>query len=345
MYMFSYPRKQHRPNSWPHPPQPTPPSRPLKCCAVAMHTGGKRFCVTASESASPPIIRMTRWCFSLDEGKDSKRSSCRDELEFAESLALKEPGRAGLHRADAGDSRGSVTFQGMQQTRQWSTRSYHFCWRISWYPCRMCVCIVYVICICVYEEVCLTLNVMDCCIIVLYMSQCARKQQHLLFSLVSLEGNRMNKEKTNNQMFTKKQGSWQIPDERIWVCFSFFFFFAQKPEQQLLMGPSSRRRLSDVRTWSWWLLPLDPPHPSIRPLGGQASWGPGFVWPGKSFRHWTVRPPSCHSGTCWETRSVWSGSSAGCPGWAASCSGWPQTPDGVTKITVTLMPTRTACYV
>lgn len=66
----------------------------------------------------------------------------------------------------------------------------------------------------------------------------------------------------------------------------------------------------------------------LRPPAGRASSGPWSVWLSKSFHRWTVRPLFCRSGTCWETRWVWPGSSAGCPGWAASCWGWPQTPGG-----------------
>lgn len=102
------------------------------------------------------------------------------------------------------------------------------------------------------------------------------------------------------------------------------------------MGPSGFKGLGGVQTWSWRSHTRVRTHshtsthtraPSLRPPGGRASWDPWSVWPGKSFHHWTVRPPSCRSGTYWETRWVWSGSSAGCPGWAASCWGWPQTPE------------------
>ena len=59
----------------------------------------------------------------------------------------------------------------------------------------------------VYQEVCLTLNALTfsvtmfdgllCHFNIFYMSQCARKQQHLLFSLISFEGRRLKKKKSN----------------------------------------------------------------------------------------------------------------------------------------------------
>lgn len=64
--------------------------------------------------------------------------------------------------------------------------------------------------------------------------------------------------KKNNQMFTKEQRSWQLPDESIWV-YGFFSFvssiFVQKPEQ-LLVGPFKQTTSGlVVQTWSWWLPP------------------------------------------------------------------------------------------
>lgn len=56
---------------------------------------------------------------------------------------------------------------------------------------------------------------MDCGVVIPYMSQCARKQQHLLFSLISVEGKRVEKEENNQQMFTKERRSWQHDDELI----------------------------------------------------------------------------------------------------------------------------------
>lgn len=103
--------------------------------------------------------------------------------------------------------------------------------------------------------------------------------------------------------------------------------FVQKPEQLLPMAPLSRRRLDVFQTGSWRLRPCPAMRP-LRPPAGRASSGPWSVWLSKSFHRWTVRPLFCRSGTCWETRWVWPGSSAGCPGWAASCWGWPQTPGG-----------------
>lgn len=122
-------------------------------------------------------------------------------------------------------------------------------------------------------------------------------------------------------MFTKKQRRFPIP----WGSWVFFHELWQKPEKAAADG-SVRQTVSG--TQPWWLLPPNVRQAPLRPPGGQAAWGPGSVWPGKSFHRWTVRPLSCHSGTCWETQWAWSGSSEGCLGWAESCWGWPQTPDG-----------------
>lgn len=100
----------------------------------------------------------------------------------------------------------------MQQTHQCSTRSYHFHQKVlaDILAVRVCVCVYacFVLCntyLCVYQEVCLTLNAQTFSVTMFdglfrhynipYMSQCARKQQHLLFSLISVEGKRMKKEK------------------------------------------------------------------------------------------------------------------------------------------------------
>lgn len=125
---------------------PLPPPLPFlvcfKCCVVTKHTGGKWFCVMASESVSPRIARMNHCCFSLDEGIDSNCSGCCDELEFPSLWHwTREPDWAGHHRADAGYSHGSVTFQGMQQTHQCSTRSYHFHQKVLADILAVCACV------------------------------------------------------------------------------------------------------------------------------------------------------------------------------------------------------------
>lgn len=66
------------------------------------------------------------------------------------------------------------------------------------------------VCASVYQEVCLTLDAqifyvtmfdgLLCHYYIPYMSQCARKQQHLLFSLISFEGKRLKKERISSNV-------------------------------------------------------------------------------------------------------------------------------------------------
>lgn len=124
--------------------------------------------------------------------------------------------------------------------------------------------------------------------------------------------------------------SWRIPDDLMWVRYFFVSFpqMVEKLEQQQLLTSLLSRCCLD--TFS----------PSLRPPGGPASSDLWSVWPNTSFHHWTVRPPSCRSGTWRGTRWVWSGSSEECPRWAVFCWGWPQTPtgEGRREIILTIQP-------
>ena len=171
----------------------------------------------------------------------------------------------------------------------------------------------------------LSLCLMDCWRFnILYVSMCKKAAASIIFSKFFWR----KKTEKNTQMFSAEQRSWWVDMDTFAFCWVFTCFLsfcsetswaaAEGSVKQTLSGCFSRR--SPGGSSPSHLLAL------LRPPGEQASWGPWSVWPSKSFHHWTVRPLFCRSGTCWETRWVWSGSSAGCPGWAASCWGWPQTP-------------------
>lgn len=131
MYMFTLSQKTiKRPNSWASPNSYLTSLPPFlmcfKCCVVTKHTGGKWFCVMASESLSPQSLEWTTVAL-FDEGIDANCSGYCDARAFPSLWHWTwEPDWAGHHRADTGYSHGSVTFQGMQQTHQCSTLSYHF---------------------------------------------------------------------------------------------------------------------------------------------------------------------------------------------------------------------------
>lgn len=204
----------------------------------------------------------------------------------------------------------------------------------------MCL-LLFIWCVCVFVSIrksallwmhkyFLSLCLMDCCVIIIYLT-CLNVQESssIYYFLLFLLKEKDWKKKEYHQMFTEEQRSWQLPDELIWVRWFFICFLNFCSETRTAAADGSVKQTSSG--WCPDMVLVAPPPtsaPFLRPPEGQASWGPWSVWPGKSFHHWTVHPPFCRSGTCWETQWVWSGSSAGCRVWAASCWGWPQTPDG-----------------
>lgn len=111
------------------------------------------------------------------------------------------------------------------------------------------------------------------------------------------------------------ENSWWLDVGALFFSVSFPQMVEKLEQQQLLTSLLSR-------------CCLDTLSPSLRPPVELASSDLWSVWPDTSFHRWTVRPPSCRSGTWRGTRWVWSGSSEECPRWAVSCWGWPQTPTG-----------------
>lgn len=152
MYMFTLSQKTiTQPNSLAFPNSNLASLPPFfmccKCRVVTEHTGGKQCCMMASESLSP--VKWTTVVL-LDEGIDVNCSSCRDAHEFPSLWHWTwVPDWPGHHNAHAGYSHGSVTFQGMQQTHQCSTCSYHFHQKVladilaacvcAWLLCNTCV--------------------------------------------------------------------------------------------------------------------------------------------------------------------------------------------------------------
>lgn len=190
---------------------------------------------------------------------------------------------------------------------------------LCWYYSTTCVSEVCIALKCRFR--CYYVWMTLCCVVTLpHVLMWKKQAASIMFSFVKGDTGNKNWEKNKIKILNvrcveqqnERETSWWL-DVGVLFC---FLKMVEKPEQQrLLMSPLSR-----------WC--LDTLSPSLRPPGGTASSDLWSVWPGTSFHRWTVRPPSCRSGTWRGTRWVWSGSSEECPRWAVSCWGWPQTPTG-----------------